>query len=78
MSSIIPSVLKAIPHENFFLEIEFSDGEKKVVDIKPFIKNGVSSALKNKAFFNDVFVENGFISWKNGFDFCPEFLKNHV
>ena len=78
MNTVIPSIINAIPLDNFFLEILFSDGEKKVIDIKPFIKNGISSELKNKDFFNDVIVENGFISWKNGFDFCPEFLKNYV
>ncbi len=74
----IPVVTNAIPKENFFLEILFQDGETKTLDMKPFIKNGISSALKDEAYFKQVMVMDGFIYWENGFDFCPEFLKNYT
>ena len=74
----IPKIISAKPLDNFYLEIIFNDSEKKKIDIKPFIKNGVSSALKNENYFKTVSVENGYICWDNGFDFCPEFLKNYV
>ena len=46
--------------------------------MNPFIKTGVSSALKDKHFFNLVKVEDGYITWPNGYDFCPEFLYEYA
>jgi len=60
------------------LHIRFDDGETFDVDIKPFIKSGVSYALKEQQFFNAVKVEDGYITWPNGYDFCPEFLYEYA
>ena len=74
-------IVEARPLENRMLNIQFSSGEIFKVDINPFIKSGVSGALKDNTFFNMVSVVDGYITWPNGFDFCPEFLyeyaKNH-
>jgi hypothetical protein len=58
------------------MKIFFEDGKNKVIDVRPFIRNGVSAALKEQQYFKNVKVENGYISWENGFDFCPTFLYN--
>jgi hypothetical protein len=71
-------IVRALPLENSRLSILFNNGETFNVDIKPFIKSGVSSALKEGAFFNTVKVEDGFITWPNGYDFCPEFLYEYA
>ena len=65
--------------ENYLLEIGFADGLRKVIDIKPFIGTGISAALKDKAYFHRVSLENGGgITWPNGYDFCPNFLRDDV
>ena len=65
--------------ENYLLEIEFSDGFHKVIDIHPFIGKGISSALKDEAYFRQVDLEDGGgIAWPNGYDFCPNFLRDDV
>ena len=75
------NIIDAKPLDNSVLQIIFEGGETFNVDIKPFIKSGVSGALKDRLFFNSVKVEKGYITWPNGYDFCPEFLyeyaKNH-
>jgi hypothetical protein len=76
MHNQIPKIISALPKENFQLGIIFNDGKSKTVDINPFIKNGVSAALRDPQYFKKVIVENGYITWENGFDFCPEFLYN--
>jgi hypothetical protein len=63
------------PLDNFLLEVIYEDGLKKYIDVKPFIKNGVSSALKDKGFFNKVFIDNGSVTWENGFDYCPVLMR---
>jgi hypothetical protein len=65
--------------ENYLLEIEFSDGFRKVIDIRPFIGKGISAALKDESYFCQVTLEDGGgIAWPNGYDFCPNFLRDDV
>lgn len=70
----IPYIISAKVLPNFLLDIEFDDAKISRIDIKPFIKNGISSALKNEDFFSSVKAIDGYITWPNGFDFCPAFL----
>ena len=60
---------------NYFLKVTFDDGIQKTIDMKPFIGGGISEDLKNPAFFEKVYIDNGAITWPNGYDFCPVFLK---
>jgi hypothetical protein len=72
-------VVSVKPLDNYMLEIEFEDGLRKVVDIQPFIGRGISALLKDEAYFRKVTLEDGGgISWPNGFDFCPNFLRDDV
>ncbi len=73
----IPSIINALPKANYILEICFKDGLRKEINIKPFIKNGVSAQLLDIELFKTVKVQDGFICWENGYDFCPEFLYNY-
>ena len=71
-------IIQALPLENNMLSIQFSNGEIFNFDVTPFIRSGVSSALKERSFFNSVKVEDGYITWPNGYDFCPEFLYEYA
>ncbi len=72
------NIVAAQPLDNNILHVSFDDGVSFDVDIKPFIKSGVSNALKDKQFFSQVKVEDGYITWPNGYDFCPEFLYEYA
>jgi hypothetical protein len=70
-------VVSVKPLENYLLEIEFADGFRKVIDIQSFIGKGISAALKDEAYFRQVKLEDGGgIAWDNGYDFCPNFLRD--
>ena len=72
-------VISVKPLENYLLEIEFADGLRKVVDIQPFIGKGISAALGDAAYYRQVKLEDGGgITWPNGYDFCPNFLRDDV
>jgi hypothetical protein len=72
-------VISVIPLKNYLLEIEFADGFRKVIDIRPFIKKGISAALVDESYFRQVALEDGGgIAWPNGYDFCPNFLRDDV
>jgi len=62
--------------DNYFVWLRFKDGQEKTVDLKPFMGKGFTKELLDATKFNQVFVEpGGGIAWPNGFDFCPNFLK---
>ena len=63
--------------DDYKIEVIFNDGIRAKIDIRPFIKpQGISQSLNDKAFFKTVKLdEAGGIVWRNGFDFCPVFLR---
>lgn len=72
-------VISVIPLPDYKLHLVFDNGVQKVVDIQPFIRGGVSEALKAREFFDHVAIESGGgIFWPNGYDFCPNFLYEEV
>ena len=72
-------VVSVRPLEPCLLEIEFTDGLRKVIDIRPFIGKGISAALKDESYFHQVRLEDGGgITWPNGYDFCPNLLRDDV
>jgi len=61
---------------DFILKLTFSDDEEKEVNLKPFIGKGFTENLLDPKEFGKVQLESGGgITWDNGFDFCPNFLR---
>lgn len=73
----IPRVTNVEVLSNYSLKITFNDAVQKTIDMLPFIKNGVSSKLKDPEYFKKVMITDGYIHWENGFDFCPKFLYTY-
>ncbi|MBL8016642.1 MAG: DUF2442 domain-containing protein [Ignavibacteria bacterium] len=73
--SIIHDIVKVEPIEDYSIRIQFDDGVVKTIDIKPFIDGGISTELRDINFFNRVYLDNGSVTWPNGYDFCPVFLR---
>lgn len=72
-------VISVIPKQNMTVYVHFSDGFSAELDVKDFIKGGISEKLRDPAVFNKVTVDEfGGITWPNGFDFCPNFLREHL
>ena len=72
-------IVEVHPLPDYNLEIRFDDGFLTCIDVKPFIRGGISDELLEPEFFQDVRIDqfNG-IYWRNGFDFCPNFLRQYV
>ncbi len=62
------------------LEIEFSDGTVGVRDFADiFQKTGpMSEPLKDTAYFSRVFIEDGALTWPNGYDWDPIALHDEM
>lgn len=66
--------------ENFRIWVLFDDGLEGIVDLELFLKGPVFEPLQKIDYFKKVFVDPqlGTISWPNGADFAPEFLRDKL
>ncbi len=61
---------------NYEIWIKFSDGIDKTIGFKKFFQKGFSRELLDYSLFSKVKIEpGGGIAWPNGYDFCPNFLR---
>ncbi len=51
------------PADNFILYLEFEKGEKKIFDLKPFLKFPAFKPLNNPEAFKKVINKQYFIEW---------------
>ena len=62
--------------ENYNIRIRFADNFDATINIKPYITTGISAKLLDVDYFNKVKIDAfGGITWENGFDFCPNYLR---
>lgn len=69
-----PTAKKVFPKENYLLDVEFDNGEKKEFDVKPYIKGSWYSQLQDKDYFKAVTTDGFTIVWPDGQDICPDEL----
>jgi len=75
----LETIIEVKPLENYNIWVRFSDNYIATVNIKPYIKTGISVELLDSNYFNQVKIDEfGGISWENGFDFCPNYLREIV
>ena len=84
-SRIIPAAawrltkIKAL--DNYKVEVEFTDGTPGYVEMMRFImKNnaGIFSKLKDKALFNQAYIEYGVLTWPGGIDLAPDAMYDAI
>ncbi len=59
--------------------VTFNDGSSHLVDFEKTIfgdSRAIVSALRDLNVFKDFSIKNHTISWANGLDFAPEFIKD--
>ncbi len=73
-------VLSVRPQGNFRLEIEFSDGTIGVREFDFAVRDTgpMAEPLKDPAYFARVFVEDGALTWPNGYDWDPDALYDDM
>lgn len=69
-----PRVKNVTPKIDFTLEIEFTNNEIKVFDVKPYLEIGIFKELKDYNKFRFVKPFYGSIQWHGGQDLCPDTL----
>ena len=72
------TVIEAKVTGKYSLEVTFSDGTTREVDLESELYGKVFEPLVDPAFFATVTVDRelGTVVWSNGADFSPEFLRS--
>jgi len=67
-------IIKAQHIEEYKIELDFSNGEKKIIDLKNHLEGEIFQPLKDISFLQNFTIPNNTIEWSNGADFAPEYL----
>ncbi|MBQ8698738.1 MAG: DUF2442 domain-containing protein [Schwartzia sp.] len=62
------------PTSDYKLLLTFSTGEQRIFDVRPYLDMPFFAKLKDKDIFNQVFVNEYTVEWKNGCDIAPHEL----
>ncbi|MFY9642148.1 MAG: DUF2442 domain-containing protein [Rhodomicrobium sp.] len=64
----------------FHLRIAFNDGSEGVHDFPSMVREvgPMLAPLRDENYFARVFVEFGALTWPNGFDISPEWLRREM
>jgi hypothetical protein len=68
------SIIEVKPAADYLLHLTFENGEKRQLDMKPYLKKGIFKELTDRALFDTVRVSFDTIEWANEADLDPEFL----
>ena len=68
------AIKKVKPIADYKLILVFSNGEKRVFDMKPYLNKGIFKQLRDVSLFNTAHVSFDTVEWDNEADFDPEVL----
>jgi Protein of unknown function (DUF2442) len=74
-------IVGAVPKDNYILELKFRTGEVRLLDMKPYIREGgVFGRLRDKGKFSQVKVQSDFVGleWPSGADFLSEHSLHEI
>ncbi len=69
-----PTVREVTPNEDFSLNVVLDNGEKRILDMKPYLDFGVFKRLRDYENFKRARVAFDTIEWDEGVDLDPEFV----
>ena len=71
-------VTKAEYTRDYKVWLAFKDGARGEVDLSSELHGEVFEPLRDKALFQSFTLEGHTLSWRNGADFAPEFLREFL
>lgn len=69
-----PTAKNVVAKDDYMLDIEFDNGEKKEFDVKPYIKGDWYGKLQDVSYFKAVEADGFTVAWPDGQDICPDEL----
>lgn len=67
-----PRVTAVTPLEGHALLLQFSDGDQRRLDVRPYLAYPVFERLREPAFFALAQADHGTVSWPAGIDLDPD------
>lgn len=64
--------------EDYRVWLTFNDGAEGEIDLATELHGEIFEPLKDKIFFKSFTLEGHTLSWNNGADFAPEFLREQI
>lgn len=71
-------VISVEPIDYLALKVTFIDGLEGTVHFKPSHLTGVFESLKDKNYFNKVYVNHGVVTWPGELDLAPDAMHNEI
>lgn len=71
-------VARVEPLDEYKLHVELVDGRQGTFDMTPYLDKGVFQELKDTAYFRQVHVFLGAVSWPHGQDIAPETIYSAI
>jgi hypothetical protein len=69
-----PYVKQVRPLNDYRIEVEFENGERRLFDMKPYLQRGVFVRLQNRAAFQAARVVAGSVEWPGEVDLSYDTL----
>jgi len=66
------------PKEHLMLHVKFIDGLEGTVQFKSSHLTGVFEALKDEAYFKQVFIDHGVVTWPGELDLAPDAMHTEI
>ncbi|RJP31471.1 MAG: DUF2442 domain-containing protein [Candidatus Omnitrophota bacterium] len=62
--------------QDYQVWIAFNDGTEGIIDLSEDLNGRIFEPLKDVDYFKSFHIEGHTLSWENGADFAPEFLRD--
>jgi len=69
-----PRAIEVNPCPDYCLLITFSNNERRLFDVKPYLDFKPFAELRNKTLFDTVKIAGLSVEWLHGQDICPDEL----
>ena len=69
-----PAVRAVTPNEDYSLSVVLENGERRLLDMKPYLNFGVFKKIRDYESFRRAKVAFDTIEWDEGVDLDPEFV----
>ena len=64
--------------DDYKIWLSFTDGAEGEIDLSSELYGEIFEPLKDVSFFRSFTLEGHTLTWSNGADFAPEFLREHI
>ncbi|MBI4938577.1 MAG: DUF2442 domain-containing protein [Nitrosomonadales bacterium] len=68
------TVTHVVARDDFHLELEFSTGEARIFDVRPYLDKGMFNRLRDIKLFKQAHVAFDTVCWPGDLDIAPETL----